>query len=137
MKDLPDWQKGWLAGMVDGEGCIEVAKGGSKFPFARVRIGMTHEPTIRVIAELTSIGSLHCQERVGRKSRKPLWSWEIASRIDVYMFLSALYSYFFTKAEHAEVALEYVKRRIADIPYTVEDRNLVDKIKKLNKRGGG
>jgi len=136
MEDLPEWQKGWLAGIVDGDGSIYGESAGNNFHRVAVSVGMMHELTIKTIAKITGIGSVHCREKTTPKKCKLFWKWEIKHRVDVYTFLHELLPFFLTKAKQAAIALEYAERRIAGISYNLEDKDLLIKLKDLNKTGG-
>lgn len=105
---------GWIAGIIDGEGCIFISK--SKPPKKRpninisyqvvVRVGMTSQLAINTLMNLVGYGSVHCKEEHNPYS--PCWFWTVTCR-DAERFLWWIEPHLVAKREEAQVALEFFK----------------------------
>ena len=134
---LPDWQKGWIAGMVDGEGNIGVyrykndARDTAK---GHVAVYNTHCATLNMICTLTQLGNVRLVSKA-ESNNKASWIWSIQSAIDIYTFLGELTKYIFTKRQQAELLLEWCNGKIISAP--IHDDNYYYKLtKQLNNIGG-
>lgn len=112
---MTETQKAWLAGLVDGEGCIFIkgvppAQCGPRqknWSFALwVKVGMCHEPTIRKIQEITGVGSIPNPPKVNIKKQSVPWSW-IANGRESGAVLRLIRPYMVTKAGEADVGLAF------------------------------
>src|SRR5579859_7090895 len=150
---LTEEQKAYAAGLFDGEGSIQIAKGSRKdrptsiYYRSRVDLAMTHKPTVEW---LHSVFGGHFAVRLrgpytnsNNVKYKPIWRWAIesASAAD---FLRTIRPYLITKAEQADIALELCGRCEqvrADRWSPLTDDELAERerlylqIKSLNKRG--
>lgn len=132
MHALPEWQLGWLAGMLDGEGSIGLVKH-KGYATPRVRITSTHPGVIDIMLKMTDIGTYYKDSRNNPK-HKARHVWHVAAVSEVYELLFTLLPYLLIKSPQAKLMLEYCKNRITnhitkpiDFYYT--------KFKKLNLRG--
>lgn len=102
----------WAAGIVDGEGCVFIArhKGGGKngakadYYTVGVKVTMGHEPTILRLREMFGSGSKHTVEQVGWN---PAYTWLAQSKIAKEVLLK-IQPYCITKADEIKVALEFL-----------------------------
>ena len=62
---------GWLAGIVDGEGCLSVRRNG-RMP--SIAVGMTDETAVRRCHAITDVGSVIIQKT---SRQKPLYLWRV------------------------------------------------------------
>ncbi len=131
---LPEWQKGWLAGILDGEGCIGFLRVKGNRPYARIKISMTCELTIKTINQITKLGHVTTwQEK--RENSKLRWDLFITDQQSVYVFLKNVLPYILTKRKHATLMLNYIERRMLDMPLGKYDEQIVNNISKLNRIG--
>lgn len=102
----------WLAGLVDGEGCIYIAR---RKPYASLRsyryvlglkIAMCHKPTIDRVAELTGIGSKHKAQNPGGPRSSTAYTW-LATADNAARVITEIQPYLITKSEEAKVAIEF------------------------------
>lgn len=114
MRRLPVAIAAYLAGLVDGEGCIEIAKRSTdhrrRTPsyFARVRVGMSHEATVRFIAKWLP-GNIYVHKPGGAgSSYKPHYCWTATSR-DAEASLVVLRPYLRTKRPEAEIVMRFLR----------------------------
>lgn len=106
MNKLTDKQLAYLAGLMDGEGCISITKHQgihSRTPsyIMRVIIAQANESYLRYWHELTGIGSIN---------QKPLnptcYDWRITSQ-EALAFLKELYPFLILKKDEADIAIKF------------------------------
>jgi len=110
---VTDAEIGWVAGIVDGEGCILIENATSRFrgrdyPGLRLclRVGNT-DP--RLILKLEALfGGGHVRRMPGRNRRRALFTWNVSSRraADV---VRLIFPHLVIKREQAELALAFAK----------------------------
>ena len=102
-------QLAYLAGLIDGEGCIGIAKSSKQFRHdARLTIGMTDGEYLTALADELGIGYLYSQKRAQRpgwKRRTCLSFGATACRI----LLPCVLPYLRLKRRQAELLLEYLE----------------------------
>lgn len=98
----------WVAGIVDGEGCISIQKHkplkSSQNTTYGLRIGvkMTHLPTVEKIMSIFSTGKIyedHTNPRIAYK-------WETRTK-NAYSVLRSIYPYLLTKRKEAFLAIDF------------------------------
>lgn len=119
------WQ--YLAGFIDGEGCIHARKSpkGKKF-YVRIVISQAHYQFLTdLYEEFGEVGALVRGRKVSDKNET--LRWQIHRQDQVKMFLEKLMPYLKYKKPQAEVALA-----LLDNP---RSSALADELKFLKKRG--
>lgn len=108
----------WLAGLIDGEGCITVNKqrpgsGGRVNVSYRLylKITMCHEVTIRRILEITGVGAITTNIPKNPKRRQS-WTWWASNR-QAAMIIQEVRPFLVTKAHEADIALEWADAPLA------------------------
>lgn len=147
----------WLAGIIDGEGCASLKKsqnksGGPKYTPA-LRVGMTHQPTIRRAYEiLETISVTGCQEyrSPGRDGRQRSFNLTITMLSEIKTVCDAVLPYSLTKSRQLSLLSEYCTKRLAlhdlredgtaiskrgSAPYDDRDHQIYVELKHLNARG--
>jgi hypothetical protein len=98
----------WAAGVLDGEGCIYVAKNNAYQNYSlMVRVCMSDESTIRRLYSIFKVGSVYSYQPK-KKNRKQMWNWACSS-IEAKNVLAALLPYLWTKKKQALVAIAFQK----------------------------
>lgn len=132
LNEQPEWKLGWLAGMLDGEGCIGLYHTyHNKYYAPRVQVVNTHEPTIVAFALATGMDQV--SKRQPKGNRKVLYHWEIRSVDEVYSLLSKVLPYMLTRRKQAELLFEYCGYELLYGKCSAE-RYYIE-LAKLNKRG--
>lgn len=105
-KNIPEATKAYIAGFIDGEGCIQIRKrkpkkGKSSIYVLRIIIGQS---TVRVLKKIQYYfnGNL----RFDKVSKNPHYRLEVASA-QAYGLLKTLKNYFFTKQNEAFLGLQF------------------------------
>jgi hypothetical protein len=111
MHKILDTDAAWLAGLIDGEGCISVVRQvrpdrPSVRYWIQLRLQMTHFPTLERVQELTGIGKVHPRKSHVPEIGKQPWYWNVASR-EAADVLKAVLPYLVTKRIEAELAMEF------------------------------
>ena len=130
-------EMGYLAGLIDGEGCISIMSQGSKQRksrrFAlRVAIKMTHLGVLKYVQTLIG-GSIQSEIESQNIRWKKQHRWIIARRSEVKALLTALAPYLIVKRGQAELALRFInldERRCPSVRAEMHSRML-----RLNQRG--
>lgn len=124
---IPEWQLGWLAGMIDGEGCLSIHKLGTP----KVVIVSTM-PIGDVLTWMVGFGSFTIIDNgVGHKN---LYNWHVTSVAGVYTLLSKLSPFLLMKRKQCDLMLEYCKGRLED-NLSKPREWYYDEMKELNKKG--
>lgn len=113
MNELSETEKAYLAGLIDGEGCIYMSKsarsrGRGKPSYALgFAMVMTSKDTIRYCHELTGVGTV-CYFPRHKKNEKhrDQWQWMV-SKQDTLEMLQQIYPYLRLKQPQAKLAIEY------------------------------
>lgn len=143
-------QKAYTAGLIDGEGCIDIGinkslynRGLAKNPqyIVRVTIHMTDVAPLEYLQSIFG-GSVIKRNRTA-KSYKPHWKdsydWKIASKSATDL-LAEIEPYLINKREQALVALEFTPN-VCGVKLTSEDHSkrssLRDKLKALKRAEKG
>ena len=126
---MTEYDIGWLAGIIDGDGCISIDEN----KVVRIIIIMTDEKTIYHIKDLTKIGSItkiNCS--ISHPKWKDQYKWIIYNN-DTINILNKIKDHLIIKQLHAELALEYLTKKKLNIKH--EDLKVIyEKIKELNAR---
>ena len=113
---LTEVEKAYLAGLIDGEGCITILKNKSQRECTTpmyallVIVMMTEEEVIRHCHEMAGIGSVtigHSNQKVDPKYRMR-YQWQM-SRNQAVELLTVIKDYLIVKKDQAELALEFAK----------------------------
>ncbi len=99
---------GYLAGFLDGEGCIEINKDECGI---RLRLANTFRPTLDALLERLGYGRVEEYRRPKNKKYKRLFCYAISSAPEVEKFLLLVNPYLFNKSEKAQQALAIIGRQ--------------------------
>jgi len=133
-----DWA--YIAGIVDGEGCIRIVKtkepknkSGYKYQMV-IGVNNTNEWLIHWLY-FNFGGSIHLQAKLD--NRKPLWHWYLSSR-KAQAFIELILPYLRLKRPQAEVAVQFSKRKHhrgkSDEERAIEEAEFI-LMKGYNKKG--
>lgn len=101
--ELTDKERAYIAGIIDGEGCI-IATSDPKVTF---HVGVVHTSTrlLNYLQKTTNSGSVY-NATPSTLGSKPVYEWRVGSD-DASCLLLMLLPYLIVKKEEAEVALEF------------------------------
>lgn len=129
----------YLAGIIDGEGCLRVNQSGL-YHVPVLLVGSTSLELIKYLKD-TFGGSYYNADRAGQKgNNKRSYQWRIGSK-KLFELLEPTLPYMVVKREHAKLMLHYRDiavdgRSVKLTNEIVAERNsIVDKFSLLNKRG--
>lgn len=106
MKRLP---MKYLAGLIDGEGCIDVMVGHGKYIRPRLRLALTENSKFVLdMIQNTFGGNLYYRE-YNNEVWSNSYSWEITSYKNVCVLLRNLINFLYIKKEQAKFMLELEK----------------------------
>lgn len=132
-----DFQKGYLAGLLDGEGSIIVYKqiakrgvGKRNRSFQGFTLGCNvriHNTNLDLLNNINQIflGKLYCSSK-----KNKTYVWQINDKEKIVFFLQELLPYLIVKKDRAIKAIEFCKSRINRIrfksPYTKEEEKMAE-----------
>lgn len=101
---LKETEKAYLAGLIDGEGCIYITTTKKRyFRLSIILVGAVHDH-IEEIARIADVGSTHYQKR--KKPYADLTQWHISSNESLGL-LKAILPYLILKKEQAKLAIRF------------------------------
>lgn len=105
--ELTEAEKGYLAGLIDGEGCINIAKSQGRYYVLQVITAQTNEYLLDYWQRKTGLGTLHVMKS-GAENHSDKWQWNCAFDAAVKL-LGIIKPYLILKTEEARVALEFMQ----------------------------
>ena len=117
----------YLAGIVDGEGCISAAFAPSGKPMFRIRMGNNFLPLVKLFQHIYG-GWYHTKP--AHDSTEEFYTWEITTKEEKERFLLQTLPYLRVKREQAKVALELA--RLPSSPNRDLRTKLCNQIRLLN-----
>lgn len=131
---MTDFEVGWVAGILDGEGCLSICcdlrKRGNYY-IPQVIVNNTDKRMLDVLYKLTSFG--HVTKRTKYTHQKQSWTWQVRRLSDIAVLLIEVYPYLVTKKEQASVLLKLCVERSTENNKNAE--TYFNTLKVLNKRG--
>ena len=115
MKGRKTWERGYAAGLIDGEGCIQIKRvgnnGKSRNPEynLQVSINMTDEEPLKFMLGCFG-GSIYHTKQHGYGFRE-VYRWEI-TRKPAEKFLKQILSFLKNKKKQAELGIRFQQQRI-------------------------
>jgi DNA-binding CsgD family transcriptional regulator len=141
--NVPEWVRGYVAGLLDGEGVVSIVstrrkdrKNGMWKPI--VDITNTCKEALEFI--IKQIGGFRFSTKKGvmtPHSRKPVYRIMLVRHKDVLEFLEMVMPYLIIKRRQAELVVEFCKSRLAKpnhAPYDEREKEIIAEVKRLNKR---
>jgi len=138
----------WLAGLLDGEGCIYMGLSTRKhttgFIDCKVGLEMTHKITVDYAAAIMREIApdpfrvkvrKRREKRLGGDYRKQQYTASASSQQGTLQLLTVLCPYMVTKQTEARLAIDYLRRATAVTKYRVSerDRTIAECVRRLKK----
>jgi len=141
---LTESEKAYLAGIIDGEGSIYM--GVNRHP--RATLGFCYEIHLEITNTdkkliewlMNKLGGRNVSWRPKRCDRSLCYYWAMAKLEDVYTVLKEVYPYLILKRERAEVAMNYIQKRLQLMATPLQrdvskfDVHVYEKLKYLNRK---
>jgi len=107
-------ERGYLAGILDGEGCLQIIKDKRRVGFGRLRpyvyIASNTLELLKKIQKMLGSGSIY--ERKKQKPNHKIGYTLVTYRMkDMYMMLKEVFPFMIVKRRHAELILEFLDIR--------------------------
>ena len=148
MRSLTNVEKGYIAGIVDGEGWIGLVNRTDRRNKdnincqAYLMIGSTDKRLLDYLVKVTGLGHIskkyYAKDNKYAQNRKPSWLLRFSPN-SMRDLLPLIIPYLIIKRRQAEIALEYLKMTKQGCHRSNEDRikisKLYNEIKALNKKG--
>jgi DNA-binding CsgD family transcriptional regulator len=141
--NIPEWLKGYVAGMLDGEGTISIVKAtrnDRKEPHWKPLVMITNtnrEALEFIVREVGGFRFHNKKGTTGKNSKKPVYRIIMVKHKDVLVLLEMLLPYLMIKRRQAELVIEFCKSRLSKpnhAPYDDKEKEIIDEVKRLNKR---
>jgi len=130
VRELTDWEKGWLAGVIDSEGTIKLYVDKQMYGyktgcFPRIRacvvVTNTYLPFVEKIKEIVGCGGITTKKPSGNHyGKKLLHIWHLEANADVLRLLEQISAYLILKKKSAENIVEYLSTKRPYQPLTEE-----------------
>lgn len=139
MKTLTETQKAYIAGIIDGEGCVRISKKKNQkspqcFNFsAFVCITITEIELLCYLKEITGIGCVYRSKTANKENWNPVHRWQITNG-QARDLLRAVMPYMMIKRGIAELVLSMPVQR-GHSEHKGQQEDLFNRIKQLNVRG--
>jgi hypothetical protein len=131
---LPAYDRGWLAGIIDGEGCLILKRYGNNFRTC-VTVTNTKFEVIEQAQRLTNLGHFWSPQKI-QENCKPVFVWELEGS-QVKQVLGQII--LVIKEEQRKLLLEaqdLIEQHTADYtPYIERLERIRQKIHQLNRKG--
>lgn len=127
-------QYAWLAGIIDGEGCIGIhryrqARGKGTGYQLRLTVGMTSKETIEQIKDLTRIGTISAWQ--GKPPRKLKYTWT-GNEQEAAGILRRCMPFLVTKRQQAILGIRFAQEKHLNRGNFQEQANIRELIHKFN-----
>ena len=136
---LPATDRGWLAGMIDGEGQVTIIRHGTR-GYVVLAVANTDREALEYILHLCPGigGGVYLVDR-GLRGRKPSWRWQLLGRAASGV-LESLLPHLRIKQKQVAVALEFQRTRNQQgrrrtPEQRADDVLLIGIMRELNHRG--
>lgn len=140
---LSDTEKAYVAGIVDGEGTLQIqthrVKTKSRLGYlitGHVQIPNTDKKLIDwILLKYPNATSWHKNPR--KKEHSESWVVVITKQRDIISFLDDVYPYLIIKKEHAEILKSFCVSRLSHRygAYTSEEQEMQQYMKIINRKG--
>jgi len=142
---IPETERAYLAGILDGEGCLGIYKIRRKYYITKIQVTNTRLKLLKWLQD--RFGGNIYTSKDPRSNRKQVWNWTVAAKKAAIVAEAAL-PYLLLKRLQAEAIIKLQATRlnhelrrdikdrvIVDNPMSTEYSNLYEKLKILNMRG--
>lgn len=110
LKKLSEAEKGYVAGIMDGEGHFYMTGPSQGIAYSRVRVRVTDQCIIKYLKQITGIGSVYeqrpSQRRKDGEEKRLVYEWTVIKRADVRELLQTIHPYLILKKKNAGLLLE-------------------------------
>lgn len=135
---VTDFELGWIAGIIDGEGSITVIKRAKTY-VPSFKMTNTSKILINKYCEILDKCeiSYQCYGRQKVGNRKYQWEVIVEGRPRVYKALMLIQDLLIAKKKQAEKVIEWIESRGLDLrgPYTEQQMQIISDVRELNGRG--
>lgn len=109
MDGLTEAELGYLAGLVDGEGCINIAKTQGRYYVLQIVIAQSNEYLLDYWQKKTGLGTIHhMKRRANGVNDSEKWHWHLSTG-NAQKMLDVITPYLVLKQEEAMIALEFLQ----------------------------
>lgn len=141
IQKLSDAQAAYIAGIVDGEGTIEIQPQRDKYLRPRVHICNTYFSLIKWLGEV--LGAKVYMGRYAKNARKDLYIVYIGDSGRILALLIKIEPFLIVKRKQAILVMDFIQSRLKTtgasgivnfVPYKLEEIKIYEELRNLNKR---
>jgi hypothetical protein len=141
--NIPEWVKGYIAGLLDGEGVVSIVsvrRRDGENQHWKPYVGITNTCKDALEFVVKQIGGFRFSTNKGvmcSHSKKPVYRIILVKHKDVLEFLEMIMPYLIIKKKQAELVTEFCKSRLTKpnhAPYDEREMEIIAEVKRLNKR---
>ncbi len=103
--DMKVYEAAWLAGFVDGEGCISSFMARGKYKNWFLQIGNTNLSALEYCQRITGCGRI-IKKKEAHGNYKTQWQWRVSAQRDLVAVLEQITPYLIIKSEAAHSFLD-------------------------------
>ena len=103
-RKMSDTEAAWLAGFLDGEGCLAVYPVRDKYRAYHITVPGVHYGSLKRCRDLTDTGNVTVKHEADAVRQKQ-WYWRVASKRDIVDIIRQVLPYLTVKREDALVIL--------------------------------
>ncbi len=133
--NFPDWKKGYIAGIIDGEGFISITIDNHRFGHWTPHVGFCNTclQMMNIVVSELHFGSFKVEKPgEGHLGKKALYRWEARSILDCYLLLTAVRDYMIVKRVQAGLVIRFCELKMTDTGNEFLYQGLYEEIKCLN-----
>lgn len=124
----------YLAGILDGEGCIGVRINDKGYVIQTIEVCMTTPEVLYYLHSTYKVGSVYKKKGTQRDNRKQVYTWTISDILGVNLILQAVLPYLRVKKEQAILSLMCSKLRGIKYKGLIVHRDIIEEIARLCRR---
>lgn len=128
-RQLSPTEAAWLAGFVDGEGCLVLSRVGDRFNTS-LEVSNTDRRLLARCRELANVGAVYNRPRVRSANHRPQFMWSVSARADLFALLPQIIPHLVGKAQEASAVVAYCDRRIRGVTLDETDDALCEATKR-------
>jgi len=132
VKNIEPIDSAYLAGILDGEGCLTLSKqdsGNGENITPVIKVNMAAEEVIDELCELTGLDK---KKQINTPdNRKKQWVFKLYAHKEIIQLLEQVKQHMIEKEREAEILLEFCRKRKINNSYTEEEYELLNEIKEV------
>jgi hypothetical protein len=85
LRQMSDFERGWVVGILEGEACFSFNRRSENCTTARVQLQMGDVEVVKTLVRVTGLGSIGGPYKTRSKDHTPMWGWNLSSYASVQL----------------------------------------------------